>query len=221
MLPDSPAPRRRGRPPKHADAATRVDTRTLLIRTGVAVLTQKGYSSVGLDEILRLAQVPKGSFYHCFASKEAFGQALIAAYASYFARKLDRWLLDPSVPPLQRLHHFIDDAIHGMARYDFARGCLVGNLGQEMGALPEAFRTQLEAVLLDWQARVAACLRAAQEQGEIAAAHDGAALAEFFWIGWEGAVLRAKLRRSATPLQVYAQGFFQLLHTPPVVGADA
>ena len=157
MLPDSPAPRRRGRPPKHADAATRVDTRTLLIRTGVAVLTQKGYSSVGLDEILRLAQVPKGSFYHCFASKEAFGQALIAAYASYFARKLDRWLLDPSVPPLQRLHHFIDDAIHGMARYDFARGCLVGNLGQEMGALPEAFRTQLEAVLLDWQARVAAC----------------------------------------------------------------
>lgn len=221
MLPDSPAPRRRGRPPKHADAATRVDTRTLLIRTGVAVLTQKGYSSVGLDEILRLAQVPKGSFYHCFASKEAFGQALIAAYASYFARKLDRWLLDASVPPLQRLHHFIDDAIHGMARYDFARGCLVGNLGQEMGALPEAFRTQLEAVFLDWQARVAACLRAAQEQGEIAAAHDSAAQAEFFWIGWEGAVLRAKLRRSATPLQVYAQGFFQLLHIPPVAGADA
>ena len=231
MLPDSPAPRRRGRPPKHADAATRVDTRTLLVRTGVAVLTQKGYSSVGLDEILRLAQVPKGSFYHCFASKEAFGQALIAAYASYFARKLDRWLLDASVPPLQRLHHFIDDAIllgvsrvrilHGMARYDFARGCLVGNLGQEMGALPAAFRTQLEAVFLDWQARVAACLRAAQEQGEMAAAHDGAALAEFFWIGWEGAVLRAKLRRSATPLQVYAQGFFQLLHTAPVAGAKA
>ena len=46
---------------------------------------------------------------------------------------------------------------------------------------------------------------------EIAAHHDCSALAQFFWIGWEGAVLRAKLERSAVPLQVYAQGFFQLL----------
>ena len=38
-----------------------------------------------MDELLRTAQVPKGSFYHCFASKQAFGQALIEAYAGYFA----------------------------------------------------------------------------------------------------------------------------------------
>lgn len=204
------APPRRGRPPKHP-AEPRQDTRELLVRTGVAVLTEKGYSAVGIDEILRLAQVPKGSFYHCFASKEAFGHALIAAYAAYFARKLDRWLLDADTSPLRRLHHFIDDATQGMQRHGFRRGCLVGNLGQEMGALPESFRAQLEDVFIDWQARIAPCLAAAQQAGEIAARHDCAALAQFFWIGWEGAVLRAKLQRSAVPLQVYAQGFFQLL----------
>ncbi len=204
------APRRRGRPPRNLDAQ-RPDTRTLLVRTGVAVLTEKGYSAVGIDEILKLAQVPKGSFYHCFDSKQAFGQALIAAYGDYFARKLDRWLLDPATPPLQRLRHFIQDATQGMARHGFARGCLVGNLGQEMGTLPEAFRAQLEDVFLDWQARTAACLHAAQQAGEIAPQHDCTALAQFFWIGWEGAILRAKLQRSAGPLQVYAQGFFQLL----------
>lgn len=203
-------PRRRGRPSKNPDAQ-RLDTRTLLIRTGVAVLTEKGYSAVGIDEILKLAQVPKGSFYHCFESKQAFGQVLIAVYADYFARKLDRWLLDADTPPLQRLRHFIQDATQGMARHGFTRGCLVGNLGQEMGTLPEAFRTQLEDVFLDWQARTAACLRAAQLAGEIAPERDCTALAQFFWIGWEGAVLHAKLQRSATPLQVYAQGFFQLL----------
>lgn len=202
--------RRRGRPPKNP-TEQRQDTRTLLVRTGVAALTEKGYSAVGIDEILRQAAVPKGSFYHCFESKEAFGQALIAAYADYFARKLDRWLLDADTPPLQRLHHFIADATQGMARHGFARGCLVGNLGQEMGTLPESFRTQLEDVFLDWQARTAACLAEAQRAGEVAQHHDCAALAQFFWIGWEGAVLRAKLQRSAVPLQVYAQGFFQLL----------
>lgn len=204
------APRRRGRPPKNP-AAPREDTRALLVRTGVAVLTEKGYSAVGIDEILRQAAVPKGSFYHYFESKEAFGQTLIAAYAGYFARKLDRWFLDPATPPLQRLRGFIGDAQAGMQRHGFQRGCLVGNLGQEMGTLPESFRAQLEDVLLDWQARTAACLRAAQQAGEIAAQHDCAVLAQFFWIGWEGAVLRAKLQRSAAPLQVYAEGFFQLL----------
>jgi len=33
-------------------------------------------------------------------------------------------------------------------------------------------------------------------------------MAAFFWIGWEGAVLRAKLERSAKPLDIFTQGFF-------------
>lgn len=205
--------RRRGRPPKQPDAA-RQDTRALLVRTGVAVLTEKGYAAVGLDEVLRLAQVTKGSFYHCFDSKEAFGQALVEAYAAYFARKLDHWLLDPGSPPLQRLRHFIADARAGMARHGYRRGCLVGNLGQEMGSLPEPFRAQLVQVFQDWQRRTAACLVLAQQAGELPAALDCQALAQFFWIGWEGAVLRAKLERSPAPLDAYAEGFFRLLHGP-------
>ena len=176
-------------------------------------MTEKGYSSVSIDEVLRAVQVPKGSFYHYFDSKEAFGQVLITAYADYFARKLDRWFLDTTATPLQRLKNFIQDAKEGMARHDFKRGCLVGNLGQEMGTLPESFRSQLGQVFLDWQARTATCLAEAQRAQEIAAHHDCATLAQFFWIGWEGAVLRAKLDRSPAPLDVYAHGFFELMRT--------
>lgn len=201
---------RRGRPPKNSDVA-RPDMRELLIRTGVAVLTEKGYSSVGIDEMLRVAQVSKGSFYHYFDSKEAFGQALIAAYAAYFASKLDRWFLDRTAAPLQRLHNFVHDAKNGMRRHGFRRGCLVGNLGQEMGTLPESFRSQLVDVFLDWQARTAACLAEAQRLEEIGSSLDCALLARFFWIGWEGAVLRAKLERSASPLDAYWDGFSAML----------
>ncbi|PJI96125.1 TetR family transcriptional regulator [Acidovorax sp. 69] len=210
ITPLLPQARRRGRPPKNSDVP-RQDIRALLIRTGVAVLTEKGYSSVGIDEVLRAVQVPKGSFYYYFDSKEAFGQVLITAYADYFARKLDRWFLDTAISPVQRLRNFIQDATEGMARHDFRRGCLVGNLGQEMGTLPESFRPKLEQVFLDWQARTATCLAEAQRAKEIAAHHDCARLAQFFWIGWEGAVLRAKLDRSPTPLDVYAEGFFEML----------
>lgn len=202
-------PRRRGRPPRSEPAYG--TSRDALIRVGVVLLSEKGYSATGLEEVLRSAGVPKGSFYHYFKSKDVFGAELIDAYATYFARKLDRWFLDESTAPLQRIRNFVADARAGMARYEFRRGCVVGNLGQEMSALPELFRERLHGALLDWQARTERCLRDAQAAGEIAVDADCAALAAFFWIGWEGAVLRAKLERTPEPLDLFSTLFLTCL----------
>ncbi|BCS52570.1 TetR family transcriptional regulator [Geobacter sp. SVR] len=202
--------RRRGRPPKEGGGYS--ETRELLLQAGVEVLTEKGFSSAGIDEILRRVGVPKGSFYHFFGSKEAFGTELLTRYAAYFARKLDRFLLDTTMQPLQRLQAFTDDARNGMARYEYKRGCLVGNMGQEMGALPESFRRELGAVFQDWQDRVALCLEEAKELGEIPEISDCRQLATVFWIGWEGAVLRTKLEGTPDALDLFADFFFAALH---------
>lgn len=194
--------RRPGRPPKNAAGYS--ETRESLLRAGVEILTEKGFSSTGIDEILRRVGVPKGSFYHFFGSKEAFGAELVERYASYFAKKLDRFLLDTAMSPLQRLRAFTNDARSGMARHGYKRGCLVGNLGQEMGALPESFREQLKAVLSSWQSRLAFCLEEAKTSGEIDAAADCQQLAATFWIGWEGAILRAKLEGTPDALDFFA-----------------
>ncbi len=201
-----PTPRLRGRPRKLREGLP--ETRELLLRAGLEVLTEKGFSAAGLDEILRRVGVPKGSFYHYFESKEAFGAELIESYAAYFARKLARHLDDTRLAPLERLRSFVAAAQAAMARHDFRRGCLIGNLGQEMGALPESFRASLQSVFADWQSRFASCLRAAQDAGELSRQADCDELAAFFWIGWEGAVLRAKLDRSAKPLEIFGRGFF-------------
>ncbi len=115
--------RRRGRPPK--DRYAHNDTRRRLLLSGVEVLTEKGYSATGIDEILRRVNVPKGSFYHYFMSKDEFGLALIDEYACFFAKKLDTHLLNEELAPLDRIMSFIIDAEQGMARYEFKRGCLV------------------------------------------------------------------------------------------------
>lgn len=200
------APRRRGRPPRQR--AELICTRELLLRAGLEVLTEKGFAATGIEEILTRVDVPKGSFYHYFKSKEAFGIELIASYAEFFARKLDRHFLDDALAPLARIQAFIDDAKNGMLRYEFRRGCLIGNLGQEMAALPESFRSHLQATFEDWQRRLAACLGLAQKTGELGRDADIGQLAAFFWIGWEGAVLRARLERSNAPLDVFARSFF-------------
>jgi len=202
----APLPRRPGRPPKLT--ASRFETREALIRCGTELLTEKGFNSTGIDEVLKRVGVPKGSFYHYFESKDDFGLAVIDNYATYFARKLDRWLLAEGRPPLARIADFVADARAGMARFDFRRGCLIGNLGQELGALNEVYRERLEAVFGDWQTRLACCLAAARAAGEIAPHADCEQLATFFWIGWEGAVLRAKLVRSTAPLDLFTETFF-------------
>lgn len=194
-------PARRGRPKKQPNATQ--NTRETLLNAGMAVLTQSGFSRSGIDGILKLIGVPKGSFYHYFASKEAFGLAVLAKYRRYFEAKLDKFLRDPAYPPLQRLQRFCDDAKAGMARYDFQRGCLVGNLEQESSHLSEAFRVQLQETYLSWQNRVAACLQEGIERQEIALTLSLEDTAHAFWMGWEGAVHRARLMKSAQPLDTF------------------
>ncbi len=203
---------RRGRPAK---APTDAEARQKLIRAGLAFLTERGYASAGVNDIIAEAGVPKGCFYHYFKNKEDFGDQLIEAYQSYFSTKLESSFQNESLPPLQRLQAFVDDATKGIAKHDFKRGCLVGNLGQEMGILPERFRERLQSIFEDWQSRTARCLASAQAEGEIDSEQDPHELAAFFWIGWEGAVLRAKLARSAAPLTLFAKVFFSTLNQHP------
>ena len=204
---DTPT-RRRGRPPRLIPGHGA--TRDALVRAGVALLSEKGFAGTGLDEVLGQVNVPKGSFYHYFPSKVAFALSVVDAYAAYFARKLDRSFEQGALSPRERLLHFMDDAAAGMARFDYRRGCVVGNLGQEIGQLPDAIRERLREVLLDWQRRTAAVLTEAQRGAELDPTVDGDDLAAFFWISWEGVVLRAKLERSAAPIETFRRNFMQL-----------
>jgi TetR/AcrR family transcriptional repressor of nem operon len=204
-----PLKRPRGRPPK--DQAGFNETKEALLRSGMEILTERGYTTTSIDEILRRVGVPKGSFYHYFGSKDAFGMELIRRYSDFFKHKLDKFLTDDARAPLDRLVAFMADASKGMARYGFTRGCLVGNLGQEMGALPEPFRDQLEAVFDEWQRRIEQCLEAAKDAGQIKTETNCKQAAYVFWIGWEGAVLRAKLERSANALKEFSNFFLASL----------
>lgn len=200
---------KRGRPPKISRDSR--DTRAELIRSGLEKLTEHGFASSGIDQILKKVGVPKGSFYHYFASKEAFGLAVIESYANYFARKLDDCLLDPTTPPLTRLSHYVENAKIGMSRFDFKRGCLVGNLGQEVDLLPESFRQVLIDIFESWQQRVSDCFQAAKENGDLAMSADCDLLAECFWVGWEGAVSRARLVQNTHPLDNFFNHFIASL----------
>jgi TetR/AcrR family transcriptional repressor of nem operon len=109
------------------------------------------------------------------------------------------------VPPLAD-GGFVLHAGQGMAKYQFRRGCLVGNLLQE-APLTRSVPQRLKAILEEWETRVARCFTEAQTQGVIPQDASPEKLARVFWSGWEGAVMRAKLFQSAEPLNQYWEFF--------------
>lgn len=210
MTTDNATKRRRGRPPK-TDREF-IDTKAQLIRSGLELITEYGYIAAGVEPIVKNVQVPKGSFYHYFKSKEDFGQQVLAAYGSYFAHKLDKHLLDETLSPLKRIDGFVENAKQGITQYQFKRGCLVGNMMQEVPQLSEAISTQLRKIITDWQHRVSRCLEQAKACGEIPASVNADSLASIFWSGWEGAVMRAKLFQSVEPLDEFWRYYRHNLH---------
>ena len=187
----------------------RTDTRNALVWCGTELLTERGFQITGIEEVLKRVGVPKGSFYYYFKSKDDFGHAVIDNYEAYYAKKMDRIFGDLSQSPLQRLLTFTVNAKKGMVKFDFKRGCLIGNLGQELGALDEQFRERLEGVLISWERRVSDCLSEAIAIGELAQEQDPQALSRFFWVGWEGAILRSKLMKSLEPIDQFTSIFFK------------
>ncbi|MDO9023852.1 TetR family transcriptional regulator C-terminal domain-containing protein [Zwartia sp.] len=196
---------------KRSRTQLREETRSRLIRTGAVILCEQSYASMGIEAVLQRAGLSKGSFYHFFASKELFGLEVVKHYAEFFNRRLDRTLKPDGTPALSRLRRYTEDGMEGMARFDFTRGCLIGNLMQELAATHPAFRQAISEVLSGWENRIANCLEQAISEGDLLPSTNIRPFAEFFWTGWEGALMQAKRHQSVEPVAQFVQVFFMAL----------
>ena len=171
-----------------------------ILDTGKAIITGKGYSAVGLNEILSTAGVPKGSFYHYFKSKELFGEALLDDYVNVYVAELDATLAADGSPAAARLMRYWDSWLTLSADECAGCKCLVVKLSGEVADMSEAMRGALLRGTNQIVERLAACIAEGQADGSIATStlpqHTALALYEM----WLGAALLTKLRREPSAL---------------------
>jgi TetR/AcrR family transcriptional repressor of nem operon len=187
------------------------DTQGEIIRIGTEMIARQGYNATGIDAILKEAGVPKGSFYHYFKSKEDFGLAVIDHFAERFEQRLELFLNNEDVTPLDRIRALLESGLTLVSQNQCTKGCLIGNLGQELADLNERFRARLDEIFGMWRERFAACLAEAQKQGELSGAIDPAITAGFILSGWEGAILRAKVMKSPQPMRDFIDVLFSVV----------
>lgn len=178
------------------------ESRAALVEHGTRLMLRSGYGGTGLAELLRAAGVPKGSFYHHFDSKEAFGVALVQRYYAEHDALLASLLTQTDRRPLERLRSYFDLLLQrAVDASPQARGCLMGLLALEMAGSSEPVRESVSDAFRRWQARIAELLRQAQVAGELALEHDPQPLAAMLLETWEGALMRARVSRDLESLR--------------------
>lgn len=187
-------------------------TRAHLLKVGLRMLLRHGYGDLGIQAILKEANVPKGSFYHHFSSKQDFALAVIDEYMETVHQGLETCLNDESLPPLQRVRRFFE-----LSRDKYIEegtlGCMLGALGQELSTVDEVFRLKIEACFSEITARIAQCLDLARQRGELEASRNPADVANLILNCWEGAALRSRMWRDADPLTEVLDFCFGALST--------
>jgi TetR/AcrR family transcriptional regulator, transcriptional repressor for nem operon len=176
----------------------RHNVREQIVEAGLKTLLQKGFNACGVRDITDAANVPTGSFYNHFASKEALGAEIVERYARDNSRRKD--LRDKALRPLERLRRHFAGLNQMYADLEYARGCLLGNFSAELADHSPLIRERLAALSASWTKDIEDAVRDAQADGSVSTKSKSADLAAFLLDAYEGALLRARVEKSGAPL---------------------
>lgn len=168
------------------------DMRQHIIDVAKALITHKGYSAVGIAEIVNAAGIPKGSFYYYFKSKEEFAEALLEHYFSHYLQQVDTQLSgkDSGRERLKRYFSFWKDTQGA----DLPESkCLVVKLGAEVCDQYDSMRHILANGTDKIVQKIAQCIGEGQQDGSLPTGADADELAEELYQLWLGASLMAKI----------------------------
>ena len=187
----------------------KANVREKIVQAGLDQFHRMGFNGSSVEDITDLAEVPKGSFYNHFKSKEDLAVEVIDRYVEHSPHAL---LSDTAVPPVKRLKGYFSALTQELTESGYKKGCLLGNFSSEMADHSDAVRRRLEITFDSWSRRLAGVIREAQKAGEVDAKVKPEQLAGVLISAWEGALLRARVAGDGAPLKEFmAVGFGRLI----------
>ena len=175
-----------------------------IVDAGLAELHAHGYAACSVEDITKAAGVPKGSFYNHFASKEDFAVEVVRRYF-----QVSGWPTSlQATSALARLRAGFDALSDAARDRAYSRGCMWGNLANEVADHSTVIRGELAEGLTAWSAIVTELVAEAQRNGEISSSADPAQLGRFIVNAWEGALTRSRVVRSGQPIDDFFEMVF-------------
>ncbi|AMD49306.1 TetR/AcrR family transcriptional regulator [Bordetella holmesii] len=190
------------------------DARAKILANGQRIMSGKGFAAVGINEILVAAGVPKGSFYHYFDSKDAYGEALLENYFEEYLAGLEATLTAPGQSVAERLMNYWQEWQEVQSFSGCQGKCLTVKLGAEVADLSEAMRLSLKRGSTSVIARLAQAIEEGVLEGSVAIDGKPAEVAQTLYQLWVGASVMAKIVRSTQPFESALAATRLALHLP-------
>lgn len=187
-------------------------THRRILDAGRRTVASKGWAAVGLNEILRTADTPKGSFYHYFASKDAFGEAMMRDYFIDYVADMDRIFARQGPSWAERLMEFWFQWRETQSLDDCQGKCLAVKLGAEVADLSEPMRLAIKDGTTEIIGRIERVIRSGTAEGSLAVDAPPYAVAQTLYELWLGASVMAKVHRDLGPVDDALALTAQMLH---------
>ena len=188
--------------------------RQTILETAQPIVGAKGFSAVGLNEILHAADVPKGSFYHYFNSKDAFGVVLLDTYFDNYLNAMQQLFNQPDLSQHAKLMRYWQSWINNQTGCTDAGKCLAVKLGAEVSDLSEPMRLALQRGTARTIGLLAEALQQGVEDGSVTITQHPESLARRLYALWLGTSVMSKITHTAAPFDEALGLTRQLLGQP-------
>lgn len=181
-------------------------TRDRLIAAMLDALRTRGYHGVGLTELLKAAQAPKGVLYHHFpGGKAELAVRAIESVVTKLGADLDK-VLQRAADPVDALGVWMGSAQRVLAGSGFASGCPLATIALESTPDDDAIRAALAEGFATIRTRLADALAGA---GLAQAQARGAAA--LIVSAYEGALLQARVAGGVQAMHDTSEALIGLL----------
>ena len=170
-----------------------------ILAAGYQLIAVKGFNHVGLSEILKTANVPKGSFYYYFKSKEHFGEQLIKDYFEEYLLSIEELFDNNQLNGYDKLMKYWQRWADTQSMPCNTKKCLVVKLGAEVADLSESMRIVLQTGASSVVDKISLCIEVGVKDGSINA-NIQSHMAESLYQLWLGASIVSKLQKNEKPL---------------------
>jgi TetR/AcrR family transcriptional repressor of nem operon len=179
------------------------DTKLRILAAATHLVSKHGFNGIGLSDILKEAGVPKGSFYHWFASKEQLGVELLRSVGKTVLDEQKGWLGRSEMMPnaIDRLAAAIEFGLLDLLKHKDTPAGMMLKLGGEISSTSEAMRLEVAAFFQSAIRLYTDLIAEGQAAGQIRKDVPAAELASVVCDVWSGAYMRALVVRTAQALR--------------------
>ncbi|WP_394747430.1 TetR/AcrR family transcriptional regulator [Spongiimicrobium salis] len=178
---------------------------------GIQLIQQRGYGNTGIQDILKACDIPKGSFYNFFSSKEAFALEAIELYKDYTLGLLEKADKNEELSPSKKIKAFFMKSNEIFISMGGHQNCMLLSLSTEVTHENNTFSKPIIDSFRVFKTYLVKWITKAQEEGEMRKDMSANDVVNLLYDGYHGAVLRMKYNQNPTPLHEFVNNTLRIL----------